>query len=389
MKSEIKNKIPAVLRKQAKNLARYELFVLGKNAVFSLFQMLFLVIQAGMENTSLEIKSNTPGSPSADDILYHLKYKLTIEKIEEMQKHFVKRTVKLVKRMFGGRKFAIAIDFTDEMYYGDKNNKAVVGTKPKAGASYAYKYLTVNIVVKGARIFLFSYPVFKGINKLWIMNRALCFLEECRVDIYLLLLDREFYTTDMIAMLGEKYRYLIPAKQDSRFKAYIQRCEKFPAIVKGWRMKNREDEEVETNLIILEEIKDGEKHIHGYITNMQESFFKEDAYVLSELYSKRWGIETGHRVEDRFRIKTTCKNGVVRYLFFAIGILLYNLWVFLNLFLCQDVRNFRIRVKVDELKEIAKEVFDEFWELLLSPARWFHFALWGAMGRGVFLAFLG
>lgn len=385
MKSEIKNKIPAILRKQAKRLAEYELFGLGKNATFTLFLMLMVVVQAGLESTSIEIKSGRAGSPSADDIFYHLRNKLKIEKIEEMLRDFVKRSVKLLKRRFGGRKFAIAIDFTDEMYYGEKDNPSVVGTKRKAGSSYSYKYLTVSIVTAGGRFLLFAYPFFKDTNKLWIVNRALCFLEELGIQPYVILLDREFYTTDMIAMIGEKYKYLIPVKQDSKFKKCVERCKEFPAVVEGWMVKNADGEEIETNLVILEEVKREEKHIYGYVTNISKSFFKENAFVLSDLYSKRWGIETTHRVEDNFRIKTTSKDGVVRYFFFVIGVLLYNLWILLNLLLCSDVRHFAITVKVDEMKWIAAKIFDEFWRYLSSPEMWFAFGLGDVFGARGFL----
>ena len=45
----------------------------------------------------------------------------------------------------------VAMDWHDEMYYGDIDAYGVIGTKNKAGTNYAYEYATASIVVKGIR----------------------------------------------------------------------------------------------------------------------------------------------------------------------------------------------------------------------------------------------
>ena len=126
----------------------------------------------------------------------------------------------------------------------------------------------------------------------------------------------------------------------------------------GWKIAD-----AETTLVLLEE--DG--HVYGYLTNLPEKFYRDNAYVLSELYSKRWGIETAHRVEDNFRIYTTTKNGFVRYFFFIISVLLYNLWIWVNLTFGAA---FHTSIKVEELKQLLTKGFEDFWRWLSSPERW-------------------
>lgn len=356
MDSEISDKIPAALMHQARKIANYDLLKIGKNALYSAFTMLMTVVEAAASAASIE---STAKAADADTIFYHLS-KLTVEEIEKMFKTNVQRSVKLAKRMFGGRKFAIAIDFTDEMFYGDESKAQVVGTKPKNGSSYAFKYLTVNIVVKGCRFFLFAYPVFER-GEIWRhVEKVLDVLEEYEIKTYVLLLDREFNDGMTLELLQSRgYWFVIPADQDSKFERWKKAADRLPAIFRGWSIAG-----VETNLVMLQE----EGHVYGYLTNLPEEFYKNNAFVLSELYGKRWGIETAHRVEDRFRIYTTTKNGIVRYLFFAISMLLYNLWVWLNLtFGLSGSAN----ITVDELIGLLLKSFDEFWRWLKSPDRWF------------------
>ncbi len=356
MDSNVSDKIPAALRQQARKLAGYGLLEMGRNAIYSAFSLLMTVIEAATSAASIESKAKTA---DADTIFYHLG-KLSVEAIEGMLKASIRRAVKLAKRMFGGRKFAIAIDYTDEMYYGDENKAPVVGTKHKNGSSYAFKYLTVNIVMKGCRFFLFAYPVFERGNNWIYIEKTLDLLEEFGIKTYVLLLDREFNDHLTLGLLQERgYSYVIPADQDSKFKRWKKAAKKFPAVFNGWEVAG-----AETTLVMLEE----KGHVYGYLTNLPKEFYKDDAFVLSGLYAKRWGIETAHRVEDKFRIYTTTKNGVVRFLFFAISVLLYNLWVWLNL----TIGLFgAARIMVEEMIQMLRSMFEEFWRWLKSPEMWF------------------
>lgn len=52
---------------------------------------------------------------------------------------------------------------------------------------------------------------------------------------------------------------------------------------------------------------------------------------IAEFYRKRWGIETGYRVKREFRIKTSTRVYSMKILFFFISVVMYNIWVILNL----------------------------------------------------------
>jgi putative transposase len=59
------------------------------------------------------------------------------------------------------------------------------------------------------------------------------------------------------------------------------------------------------------------------------------AKKVCEQYRKRWGIETSYRVKKHtFLPKTTSKNYFVRMFYFFLSVLLYNLWILLDILLC-------------------------------------------------------
>ena len=49
------------------------------------------------------------------------------------------------------RPMMIAIDWHDEMCYGDHSTEGIVGTKNSRGTNYAYEYATASMVVKNVR----------------------------------------------------------------------------------------------------------------------------------------------------------------------------------------------------------------------------------------------
>ena len=344
-------KVAAAIENQARQLAGHPLFGMAKNARHTTLVILMTVILAALKGISIEMQAD---GISPDAVLYHLNQKLSLEKVELFMKGAVRRTATLIKRRFGNRKFAIAMDYTDEMYYGELEHSMAVGTKPKDGTSWAYKYFTVSIVTEGARFFLFCYPVFdRSTPHIFFINRALCFLEELGIRSHTLLLDREFGCVDVIASLqADGNYYVIPADHDGKFERKTKEVQKFPARFIDWQMANAKKEIVETDLVVLERFdREGKRTLHGFLTNLPKSYYEKDAEDLAMLYSRRWGIETAHREEDQFRVKTTLVDGIVRYLFFVVGVLIYNLWVELNLNLCNNLAEFEIQVRLWPMKQ--------------------------------------
>jgi len=367
MNRALEDKIPAALRKQARKFANYHLFDMGKQAKIGQHLMLSLISDAALAAQSPEQKAILLAGFTSDAVFHHLNSKVSVESAESMLNSFISiRDVKLLRRRFGGRRFCVAIDFTDEMFYGDKGTFGVVGTKHKNGANYAFRFMTVNIVTPKGRFFLWAYPMHNRKETLWLLNKALMKIEELGIGVHLLLLDREFNYTDALALIGEKYHYIIPADQDSKFRRYSY-GKTLPAYCPDWQITNRENETVSTQLVILEE----RGHKYGYLTNLPKGFFGDDPFILSELYGKRWGIETAHRGEDKFRIPTTCKRAEVRYLFFVFSVLLYNLWVWINLFFFFGSETTGITIAL--MKDLVKRIFEDFFLWLRQPQKWFSF----------------
>lgn len=362
-------------------MENYNLMSMGNNCLLRQCMLLAFLISSAFLGQSLEQMALNERNFTSDAVYYHLNNKIGIEAAEGMLNYFVsKRDIKLLRRRFGGWGFYVAIDFTDEMFYGEKGTIGVVGTKHKKGSNHAFRYMTMCIVTPKGRFLIWAYPMEDRKETLYLLNKALMRIDELGLRVHAILIDREFNYTDALALIGEKYKYITPSDQDEKFKRYVGENE-CPAYCDDWRIQNKCKEQISTQLIVLEE----KGHKYGYYTNMPRERFIKDMEILSNVYGMRWGIETAHREVYGFRISTTCKKMEVRYLYFVISVLLYNLTVWINLFFGLAGA---AHVTFSEMKDLLRQIFEEFNLWLKSPEKWFSLLSFGNARMALFACFL-
>lgn len=337
-----------------KKFQKYRLFEIGKNAVYRLDQLMELPLAAALYNRSIEYECSIEGRPSPRDFYHHTNNKLTKEAIMKMHLRYADEVCKLLKNIFNKSTFDIAIDFTEDCFYGDKENHFVIGGERKNSTNYFFKYLTVAIVEKGFRFVIYSCPVSKDDN-----NDALLVENAIRatrkiINIRRILVDREFENSK-ICLTCDFYdiELVFPKKKDEKLLRWIEtfrkESKKFPRIIEEYEVGD-----YPINVLLMEEENsEGKKEIYGYGTNIEIDKFRDDAELISEYYRERWAIENANKYQDAFNIHTNCTNGLVRYFFFVLTILLHNFWVLVGIF----TKEFSLcGVSLNMIKEITKRI---------------------------------
>lgn len=64
----------------------------------------------------------------------------------------------------------------------------------------------------------------------------------------------------------------------------------------------------------------------------------------AKLYKRRWGAETAYRKIGEFLPKTTSRSHVVRVFYFALAVLLYNVWVILKAHAEEHLKVIRLKL---------------------------------------------
>lgn len=303
------------------------------NCKFTHYDFFKLLTYAGTHHCYAEGSSNNlkfgsdSGCPSADALFHHLKK----FEVEELSKHYQQATDDILtmaknRGLFNGP-MTVAIDLTDQLYYGDRNDPMVLGIESKLGTNKAYRFATLTVTEKHCRLVIRAIPVAEGFKKHEVVADLITYAKE-RIEIGVVCMDRGFHSTEVYSTfdaLGIKY--LTPAVMTERTRWAIRG--KQPPKIIPFVVKNRDRvKNVKTNLVVV--LNDDMERM-CYFTNMDLN--RMHTRRLNKLYAKRWGIETAFREMKNFRPKTTSKNYVIRWFYFLFSMCLYNLWEYSNMFL--------------------------------------------------------
>lgn len=303
---------------------------LHHNAIYKKSNYLDALVYIAMRQDFTENGCNTLRTeakyrtPLADALLRLIK---KYDSIESMENDFInafKIVWKIAKtsNVFYKRKYDIAIDLTDWLYYG-KDTKMIVGRKKDHGTSKCYRFATINIVDAGNRFTLLALPFGVFDTKKEITTKLLEFAKE-RIKINRIYVDRGFFSGDVIEVLKKYGTFLMFAIKNSKIKKIVEDTPA-PTVITDYAFDVRPD--IKFNLVIVQD----DKYKWAFATNMNINEKEVDlSNYLFRLYGKRWGIETSYRMKKEFRVKTTSKNYIVRLFYFQFSALLYNLWMLID-----------------------------------------------------------
>ena len=340
-KYQINNRKKELLHELIRQLMPKLKMNIKRNSKYSKKEQLNVILKAMLENrfahsAAEDLRENGIKSPASNTVLLNLS-KITVKEIQNSFVSLCNDTLMKAKRrrMFAGRKFDVAIDYTLLHYYGDRNHPDIIQRYDDRGTNKYFGFITLAIVEKGFRFTAYAVPVFDDIRKKSQAELVETLIKEARrwVDIRYVYADRGFgYAETFRALdkMGEKY--IIPIADTSRLKKILNYAT-FPLVVKdhirgGYTIPY---------LCLIK----GAKGIIKIATNVRLN--AKDLVLISRmtgLYSKRWGIETSYRVIKRGSwVRTTSNNYNVRLFYFLLGIMIYNVWVLLNILMASYLGN--------------------------------------------------
>jgi len=333
-KSEKLRETTRLMRRQMYPMVKLEL---GRNSTYRQEDFLDMLTHVALTHDFTENGSNTYAyqrkgrAPTADTLLYHMKKYGHRKAVEGMYDRIFDATIEMARKAgFLSRPLDLAIDMTDIMYYGDKCDYMVVGTKPTKGTCYAFKFATVTAVLNGERFILYVIPVGKDRSTATTVRSLLEFVKG-KVSISRIYLDRGFSNTGVIEYLnGQGIKFVMPAVKSYRIKE-IMRRNKAPYIT-DYRMVDTFMKGRAWMKLVLLKGKEGKcnpDETYAFVTNI-EGITSRNASMIQDFYDRRWGIETAFRVKEAFRARTTSKNYIIRLFYFLFSVTLYNLWVMVN-----------------------------------------------------------
>ena len=268
----------------------------------------------------------------------------TLPPIDELQRRLNRALATELPKALFRKSRMIAIDLTLIPYHGKplRDINEIYRSQPKSGTSHFHAYATAAVVHKGHRYTLALIRVEYGEKMKDVVQRLLAIVRRRGLKIRYLLLDKGFFSVEVIS--------------------YLKRADVgfiIPAMARGRKPKGRKKA---VGLRALQKKNNGYyRHtLHGKVSGKPRSSrvticvasksythkktgkrrTKKLLYVvwkvrltppeIRETYRKRFGIETSYRQMNEARIKTCTRDPSQRLLFVGIALVLRNVWVWLH-----------------------------------------------------------
>jgi len=238
----------------------------------------------------------------------------------------------------------IAIDLVLIPYHGQpyQDEKEIYRSQPKSGTSHFHAYATAAVVHKGHRYTLALTRVEKGEKMKPIVQRLLAIVRQRQVKIRFVLLDKGFYSVEVISYLKRaQVGFIIPAMVRGRKPKPGKKATGLRAIRKkkhGYYPHtltgkvNGKVRNVKVRVCVasknFKQKKSGKRRQKKLLFVVWK--VRLSPQEIREIYRTRFGIETSYRQMHEARIKTCTRDPRLRLLFVGIALVLRNVWVWLH-----------------------------------------------------------
>jgi DDE family transposase len=241
------------------------------------------------------------------------------------------------------RRQPLAIDLTLIPYHGQAMHDPaeIYRSQAKSGTTHFHAYATAYVICKGKRFTVALTTVSQGEAMPEVLKRLLRTAAKASIRPRYLLLDRGFYSVDVIRYLqAARYAWLMPVISRGR-KPDHPRGPSGTRVFFTWKrsgwgtytMTNAAGRKATFAVCVKCRNRRGERGKRGReaLVYAYGGPLRPGSYQwVKETYRKRFAIETSYRQMHQARIRTCTRDPLLRLLYVAVALILRNVWVWLH-----------------------------------------------------------
>ena len=235
----------------------------------------------------------------------------------------------------------LAIDLHLVPYYGEpyEDPKEIYRSKAQDGTNDFHAYASAYVVFHGQRFTVALTPVERGESMKAVVQRLLTLTRKTGVRPRLLLLDRGFYSVEVIRYLqAARVPFLMPAVARGKKPTADQPATGIRAYKLwksgGWGRHTLAAGKTHATVLICVCCGNyrGQWKKHGRFAWVYAywGMSPPSPQWVAETYRQRFGIETSYRQLEQGRVVTSTRKPALRFLYVAVALLLRNVWVWLH-----------------------------------------------------------
>jgi hypothetical protein len=300
-----------------------------------------VLIIAAAETTSIHAACSRLDGLASEETLRKALY-ASLPEFAELQRQLNRALAGRLPKALRRRKQRLAIDLTLIPYHGEpfREEAEVYRSLAKQGTSHFHAYATAYVVLKGQRFTVALTAVAKGESLKDVVQRLLRQASSVGVRPSLLLLDRGFYSVEVIRYLqAARYPFLMPAVIRGR-KADDPRGPSSTRVFaarkrSGWfayTLRSGTNRTARVLICVSCRNLRGERNRHGRHALVYACWGVEGRSCrwVRETYRSRFGIESSYRQMNQARGRTSTRRPELRLLYVGIALVLRNEWVWLH-----------------------------------------------------------
>jgi len=317
---------------------RYE----GTKCTASLVYQILLLAASRVVSIFAACRSlaDAPRGQTVRDVLSDL-----LPSMPELERRANRALVGELPKALGKRSWRIAVDLTLIPYHGKPlaDERELYRSKASSGTTKFHAYATAVVVHRGLRSTLALTRVDRGEALKAVVQRLLAIVRKRGVKIRFLLLDKAFFTVSVITYLKRAgHGFLMPAfargrkpkgnKSPTGLRSLLKKRNGF--YLHTMTGKRGSEKKGKTTFTVCVTSKDHTYEKTGERVHKKMMFAVHKVAgqprEIREMYRKRFGIETSYRQMNEARIPTCTRSPLLRLLYFAIALVLRNVWVWLH-----------------------------------------------------------
>ena len=323
--------------------------------------LLHVVFAAAARITSLFAAcQRLAAAPSLQTILNALL--ATLPEFAELQRCVNRALAGDLPKALRKRRQRLAIDLTLTPYHGEPfaDAKEIYRSQAKCGTSHFHAYASAYVVCRGQRFTVALTCVEKGEAMAEVVKRLIRQAAKSGVRTRLLLLDRGFYSVDVIRYLQQaRVPFLMPAIARGRKPAPGEQPSGIRAF-KAWKkggwgqhtLTAANKRRATVSIAVYCGNYNGQWKRHGRFTWIYAfwGIKPQSLRWVANTYRARFGIESSYRQMHQARIRTSTRNPLLRFFFVAIALILRNVWVWYHWEILSSPRRGARRLRLERLK---------------------------------------
>jgi DDE family transposase len=339
-----------------------------------------ILLTAAARRTTIEAAcADLERAPDANTVRGHLTKQLPQASIPELEQQWNALLSSLIPPWMCERAQELAVDFHDEPYYGrdDPNDpdRWVCRGEARAGTTRFYRCATASVLLHDARLTVAVVFVKPTMDTLTVLKRLLCAVQRAGVPIKCLFADKAFCAIPCLRYLDHAHIPAIIAMPIRGKQAGSRRlCRGPKSYWTTYTLQSAKHGRLSVPVAVVrtyQRRRSGRRHLRWLL------------YVclgggcspvrVRRRYRRRFGIESGYRLMEQVRARTTSPNPALRFLLMGVALLIVNMWIHLHLLFLRlpgrgPRRVARWRFRLDRMTRFLTRAVERFYGVVTAVA---------------------